>query len=105
MQTSGEHSERHPRGQYLPRTGEEQVLRLLDASLDKEEQGDITAALALAEQAVTRAEEHGDASDLAAALVRLAYPHFRLGHYDQARALAERALAPLRGPRHRHRDT
>lgn len=68
------------------------VAQLLDESQSLERAGEIAAALQRAQAAVEQARADGDAQTLAAALNSIAFVHFRMGHYAQARALAEEAL-------------
>ncbi|RLC98327.1 MAG: hypothetical protein DRI77_05275 [Chloroflexi bacterium] len=78
------------------------VARLVEESRALERSGDIGAALRWAREALERARSSGQPLAIAAALVRLARIHFRQGHYERARALAEDALAlvPADAPAH-----
>lgn len=65
---------------------------------DLERRGEVGLALQQAEEALALAQARAETEALAAALVCLATVRFRLGHYEEARALAEQALvhaAPL----------
>ncbi|HEY66873.1 MAG TPA: tetratricopeptide repeat protein [Thermoflexia bacterium] len=55
--------------------------------------GDIGAALQRAQEALEQARASGGTDAIAAALVCVAHLHFRQGHYDTARALAEEVLS------------
>ena len=69
------------------------VSQLIEESQSFERAGDIAVALDRAQQALEQARTAGSSADTAAALNCVAFVHFRMGHYGQARALAERALA------------
>ncbi len=78
------------------------VRELIEQSQALEQSGEIATALARARQAVELAQSQGDGDASAAALLREASARFRLGQYDSARALAERAaaLAPAESQAH-----
>jgi len=69
------------------------ISNLIEESHTLERAGEISAALQRAREALERARAFGEGEDVAAALVCVAHVHFRQGHYDEARALAEEALA------------
>lgn len=71
------------------------ITELLQASRAAERAGDAPSALRLAQEALTVAQQTGDAEGQALAVTALAGPHIRLGHYAHARALLEQALADL----------
>jgi DNA-binding SARP family transcriptional activator len=66
---------------------------ILEESLSLEWSGKIGASMKHAKGALQSARQAGDLDTIARALVRVAHVHFRLGHYRQARGLAEEALA------------
>lgn len=66
---------------------------MIEESRVLERSGDIASAIHKAQQARRLAQAHGDAEGEATALIVLAYPHIRLGHYDQARQFCRLALA------------
>ncbi len=68
------------------------IASLVEESYALERSGDIGAALQRAREALEAAWASGEAETIAAALVCVAHIHFRQGHYDAARALAEEAL-------------
>jgi len=65
---------------------------LIEESLALERSGDIGVALQRAREALEQAQVSGEAEAIATALVSVAYCQKCLGHYDEARALAEEAL-------------
>lgn len=67
------------------------VAQLLDASLALERTGEMGAALQHAQAALEEARIAGNSETVATALNRIAFVHFRLGHYEQARALAQQS--------------
>ncbi len=69
------------------------ISNLIEESLALERSGDIGAALQWAREALEGARASGEAKDIVAALVCVAHVHFLMGHYDEARNLAEEALA------------
>jgi DNA-binding SARP family transcriptional activator/tetratricopeptide (TPR) repeat protein len=69
------------------------VSSLIETSLVLERSGSIGAAFKSAEQALENARASGIAASILKAHVRVAFLHFRLGHYERARVLAEEALA------------
>ena len=69
--------------------------QLIEESQALERAGDIAAALHCAQHALTEARAIGSSADIAAALNCVAFIHFRMGHYGQARALAKQALASV----------
>jgi DNA-binding SARP family transcriptional activator len=69
------------------------VSSLIETSRALERSGNIGAAFTSAEQALETARVSHLAGSLVKAQVRVAFLHFRLGHYDQARAIAADALA------------
>lgn len=69
------------------------ISSLIEESQTLERSGNIGAALQRAREALEGARASGEAQDIVAALVRVAHIHFRLGHYNEARNLAEEALA------------
>jgi DNA-binding SARP family transcriptional activator len=69
------------------------IAELIDESRALERSGDIGAAFQRAQQAVSLAQASGESEAIAAALNCVATAQFRLGHYEQARALADQALA------------
>lgn len=73
---------------------------LVEQSRELERAGQMSAALERARAAWEHARVTNDALGMATALNCLAFLHFRLGHYGQARDLAEQALthAPLQSP-------
>jgi DNA-binding SARP family transcriptional activator len=76
------------------------VSELVEQSRELERAGQVSAALERAQIALEQANAANDALGIAAALNCLAFLHFRLGHYAQARTLAEQSLncAPARSP-------
>jgi len=66
---------------------------LIDESTHLERAGQIGAALQRAKAALEQARAEGDSEAIAAALNRVALTHFRLGHYEQARATPTRVIA------------
>lgn len=68
------------------------VAELTHESQSLERAGDIAAALRRAELAVEQARAARSPTDTATALNCLAFHHFRMGHYQRARAIAEEAL-------------
>lgn len=69
------------------------VASLIEISRTLERSGDIGAAFKNAEQALEQARSSGRSAFILEAQVRVAFLHFRLGHYDRARNLADQALA------------
>ncbi len=69
------------------------VSSLIETSLVLERSGNIGAAFKSAEQALENARASGIAASILKAQVRVAFLHFRLGHYERARMMAEEALA------------
>jgi len=69
------------------------IASTVEASYAAERSGDIAHALQQAQAAVTQARASDHSESLAGALACLAYMHDRLGHHEQARAVAEEALA------------
>ena len=69
------------------------VTALIEESHALEQRGEIGPALQRAQAALTLARTLHDAEAEAAALIGVAAIHFRLGHYAEARALADQALA------------
>jgi hypothetical protein len=69
------------------------VTELTQESHTLERAGDIAAALQRAEQAVEQARTAGSPLEVAVGLNCVAFHHFRMGHYGQARALAKEALS------------
>jgi DNA-binding SARP family transcriptional activator len=69
------------------------VSSLIENSLVLERSGNIGAAFKSAEQALENARASGTPGSILKAQVRVAFLHFRLGHYDRARILAEEGLA------------
>jgi len=63
-----------------------------DESLVLESAGEIAAVLRKAHRFLQSARQRGEPEGLAAALVGMAYVHFRLGQYQEAAALAREAL-------------
>lgn len=76
------------------------VFTLVEQSRELERAGQMSAALERARAALEHARATNDALGMATALNCLAFLHFRLGHYGQARDLAEQALthAPSQSP-------
>lgn len=68
------------------------VAQLLDTSLASERAGEIGAALQCAQAALEQARAEGNSETVATALNRVAQVYFRLGHYEQARTLAQQSL-------------
>lgn len=66
---------------------------LIENSLELERTGNIGEAFKYAEQALEIARSAGSKVSIVEAQVRVAFLHFRLGHYDRARKMAEEALA------------
>lgn len=75
---------------------------LLNESISLERSGQIGAALERARRALEEAQASDDAEGRAGALVRLGNIHYWLGHYAEARAIAEQALTHA-GPWSRNR--
>ncbi|MBN1814487.1 MAG: tetratricopeptide repeat protein, partial [Anaerolineae bacterium] len=71
---------------------ESAVAKLIDASIALEHQGDMAAAIKMAQKALKQALAAGEGEKTAVALVQLAFLQFRLGRHDQARDLAGQAL-------------
>ena len=69
------------------------VTALIEESHSLEQRGEIGPALQRAQAALTLARALGETDAEAAALIGVATIHFRLGHYDEARVLADQALA------------
>jgi DNA-binding SARP family transcriptional activator len=69
------------------------ISSLIEESQTLERSGNIGAALQRAREALEGARASGEAQDIVAALICVAHVHFRLGHYNEARNLAEEALA------------
>lgn len=69
------------------------ISELIEASLILERSGEIGAAFQKAEQALEKARASGPTGAVLEAQVRVAFLHFRLGHYARARLMAEQALA------------
>lgn len=72
------------------------VSELIVQSLTQERAGEIGAALQHAQAALEQARADGNPEIVATALNRVARVHFRLGHYEQARALAQESLSQTR---------
>jgi DNA-binding SARP family transcriptional activator len=70
-----------------------EIADLLAKSFANEIGGDVALALQSAQQALDLAKARDSSPEIAAALVRLSGPHYRLGHYGEAEALAKQALA------------
>ena len=68
------------------------VPKMLKHSYALEQEGKISEALQIANQALELAQQEKDNEHIAAALVCLAYHQQHLGHYPEARTLAEKAL-------------
>ncbi len=68
------------------------IQALIAKSQELERAGDVGGAFQSAREALERARSENDSEIIAPALVRMAYVEYRLGHYDQARALAKEAL-------------
>ncbi len=79
-----------------------EISRLIEESRALERGGHIPAAIHRAVQARQLAQASNDTENEAAALNALAYAHIRLGHYPQAVAFSQAALA-LAGPESRAR--
>ncbi len=77
---------------------------LIQKSYALERAGQVAAALQHAQAGLERARAAGDAQATAAALNAVAFVHFRMGHYDQARALVQEALAQSAMDTHAHVD-
>lgn len=69
------------------------IVSLIENSYNAERSGNIGLALQQAQEALLHARSAGQDESLAQALTCLAYMYDRLGHHDQARDLAEQALA------------
>ena len=65
---------------------------LISQSLELEHQGKVSAAIRLAQRAVDLARSQGDVEAEATAQVKLAFLHFRIGHYSKATILTQAAL-------------
>jgi len=76
------------------------VTKLIEESVVLARAGEISAAFQRAREALEEARASGEAEAIAAALACVAHVRFRLGHYDQARSLAEEAVghAPSESP-------
>jgi DNA-binding SARP family transcriptional activator len=72
---------------------DQSISALIETSLVHERSGNMGAAFKNAEQALEMARASNMAASILAAQVRVAFLHFRLGHYDRARTLAQAALA------------
>ncbi len=71
------------------------VSELVEQSIALERAGEMGAALQRAQSALEQAQATGDPELGATAFNRVASVHFRLGHYDEARALAQQSLAQV----------
>ena len=69
------------------------VASLIEISLTLERSGDIGEAFKSAQQALEVARSSNNAELILEVQVRVAFLHFRLGHYDQARKIAKDSLA------------
>ena len=69
-----------------------QISRLIEQSRSLEAVGDIGGAFQLATEAVQLSQAEGDSAGTAAALLGLAYVHFRIGHDEEVIRLARQAL-------------
>jgi DNA-binding SARP family transcriptional activator len=69
------------------------ISTLIETSLALERAGNIGEAFKSAEQALENARASRINGSIIEAQVRVAFLHFRLGHYDRARNMAENALA------------
>ncbi len=69
------------------------ISALIETSLALERAGNIGEAFQSAEQALENALSSRINGSIIEAQVRVAFLHFRLGHYDRARTMAEEALA------------
>jgi len=69
------------------------ISALIETSLDLERAGNIGEAFKYAEQALEHARSSKINASIVEAQVRVAFLHFRLGHYDRARKMADEALA------------
>jgi DNA-binding SARP family transcriptional activator len=69
------------------------VASLIEISRTLERSGDMGAAFKSAEQALENARSSNNTGLILEAQVRVAFLHFRLGHYDRARKIAEQSLA------------
>ena len=69
-----------------------QINRLIEQSRSLEAVGDIGGAFQLATEAVQLSQAEGDSAGTAAALLGLAYVHFRIGHDEEVIRLARQAL-------------
>lgn len=69
------------------------ISALIETSLALERAGNIGEAFRVAEQALENARSSKINAPIVEAQVRVAFLHFRLGHYDRARKIAEGALA------------
>lgn len=68
------------------------IADLLEASIVLEHAGDFGAALQRAMQALEQARAGGESEDLASALGRIGFIHYRLGHYREAQEYSRQAL-------------
>jgi len=73
------------------------VAELIAESRTLEYAGDFAAALQRLNHALQTAQTSGDAEAQASVLARLAWVHYRLGHYPETQALSQQALE-LAGP-------
>ncbi len=77
----------------IDKVDNESVSSLIETSRMLERSGNIGAAFKSAEQALDTARAYQIIEPILEAQVRVAFLHFRLGHYDRARNMAEQALA------------
>ena len=70
---------------------------LISQGLELEQKGKVASAIRLIQRAVEQARTQGDPESEATAQMKLAFLHFRMGHYSKATDLTQAALA-LAGP-------
>ena len=68
---------------------------MLEESLSLEWSGEIGQSMHRAREALQEAYDAGEKESIARALVRVAHVHFRLGHYDRAKEMAQEALGQV----------